>query len=211
MLDVHSPEARIKGIKDFFLHLFTITIGLLIALALEGCAERWHHRQLRDEADANLQQEIRDNQQDLATTVAAISDEEKAMVVTVKFLQARSQNKPYEGPKFEVNFTSSTLSDASWRTATATGTLSFMDYKRVQQFASAYQQQELFSRLEMETIDNYLQLHSFVAFGFDPKTMSSEDAKALLPDVGRILSHLVALDQVGKSLQQSYTKAIGGV
>jgi hypothetical protein len=211
MLDVHSPEGRIKGIKDFFLHLFTITVGLLIALALEGCAERWHHRQLRDEADANLQQEIRDNQQDLAKTLAAIGNEEKAMVIVVKRLQALSQNKPYEGPNIEVNFTSSTLSDASWRTATATGTLSFMDYKRVQQFASAYQQQELFSRLEMETIDNYLQLHSFVAFGFDPKTMSSEDAKALLPDVGRILAHLVALDQVGKSVQQSYTQAIGGV
>jgi hypothetical protein len=209
MLDVHSPEGRIKGIKDFFLHLFTITIGLLIALALEGCAERWHHHRLRDEADANLQQEIRDNQRDLAATESAISNEEKALVGIVRILQARRQNKPYEMPKLEVNFTSRTLSDASWRTATATGTLSFMDYKRVQQFASAYQQQELFSRLQMETIDNYLQLHSFAVFGFDPKSMSSEEAKAMLPEVGRILSHLVALDQVGKGLQQSYAGALG--
>jgi hypothetical protein len=210
MLDVHSPEGRISGIKDFFLHLFTITIGLLIALALEGCAERWHHHRLRDEAEANLQQEIRDNQHDLATTETAINSEERALVSVVKFLQARSQDKPYEMPKFEVNFTSSTLSDASWRTATATGTLSFMDYKRVQQFASAYQQQELFSRLQMETIDNYLQLHSFAAFGFDPKAMSSEEAKAILPDVGRILSHLVALDGVGKTLQEAYVRALAG-
>jgi hypothetical protein len=85
-----------------------------------------------------------------------------------------------------------------------------MDYKRVQQFASAYQQQELFSRLQMETIDNYLQLHSFAAFGFDPKAMSSEEAKAILPDVGRILSHLVALDGVGKTLQEAYVRALAG-
>jgi len=34
MLDVHPPEEKIHGFKDFLLHLFTITVGLLIALAL---------------------------------------------------------------------------------------------------------------------------------------------------------------------------------
>jgi hypothetical protein len=58
MLDVHAPHEKIHGIRDFLLHLFTITVGLLIALALEGCVERWHHRELRNEADANLRQEL---------------------------------------------------------------------------------------------------------------------------------------------------------
>jgi hypothetical protein len=39
MLDVHSPHEPIIGWKDFLLHLFTITIGLLIALSLEGTVE----------------------------------------------------------------------------------------------------------------------------------------------------------------------------
>lgn len=35
MLDVHVPEHGIHGFRDFFLHLFTITIGLLMLLALK--------------------------------------------------------------------------------------------------------------------------------------------------------------------------------
>src|SRR5664279_1235216 len=35
MLDVHPPTAAIHGWKDFFVHIATITIGLLIAIGLE--------------------------------------------------------------------------------------------------------------------------------------------------------------------------------
>ena len=52
MIDVHAPHNRMEGFKDFFLHLITITIGLLIALSLEGCVEWHHHRTLVREADA---------------------------------------------------------------------------------------------------------------------------------------------------------------
>ena len=31
MLEVHPPEEKIPGVRDFLLHLFTITVGLLIA------------------------------------------------------------------------------------------------------------------------------------------------------------------------------------
>jgi hypothetical protein len=39
MLDVHAPHEPIRGWKDFLLHLFTIMVGLLIALGLEGLVE----------------------------------------------------------------------------------------------------------------------------------------------------------------------------
>ena len=39
MLDVHAPEHGIHGMRDFFVHLLTITAGLLIALALEAGVE----------------------------------------------------------------------------------------------------------------------------------------------------------------------------
>lgn len=209
MLDVHPPDTKIHGVRDFLLHLFTITVGLLIALALEGCAERWHQHRVRDEADRNLQQEIRDNEISLATTRNAIASEENNLIQTSRFLQARIQNKPFDLSGVTLQFTNAALSDASWRTATATGALSFMDYGRVQQFASVYQEQELFSRLQLEAIDSYLQLHSYAAYGSDPKAISGEEAKAGLADVGKALSHLAGLDQVGAGLQQTYEGALG--
>jgi hypothetical protein len=48
MLDVHPPVAAIHGWRDFFIHIATITIGLLIALGLEQTVEYVHHQdQLR--------------------------------------------------------------------------------------------------------------------------------------------------------------------
>jgi hypothetical protein len=208
MLDVHPPHEKIHGFRDFLLHLFTITVGLLIALALEGCAERWHHRELRNEADANLRQEIQDNEQILATTRNAVIDEKRNLISVVKFLQSRSQDKPFDIQGLNLGFTNSTLSDASWRTATGTGALSFMEYGRVQQFASVHQEQELFSRLELETLDRYLQLNSYALFAFDPKAISPEDAKAALPDVSRTLTQLVAMDQVGENLRLAYERVL---
>jgi len=138
MLDVHPPEEKIHGFKDFLLHLFTITVGLLIALALEGCVERWHHRELRDEADANMKQEIRDNTQEIATMRSNIAKEEKSLTSALQFLQARRENKAYDISSISLSFSFGDLSDASWRTASATGALNYMDYSHVQRYASAY-------------------------------------------------------------------------
>ena len=44
MLDVHPPHSPTHTWKDFFLHLATIVIGLLIAVGLEQTVELFHHR-----------------------------------------------------------------------------------------------------------------------------------------------------------------------
>jgi len=44
MLDVHAPYENVHTWKDFFIHIATITIGLLIAISLEQTVESIHHR-----------------------------------------------------------------------------------------------------------------------------------------------------------------------
>lgn len=109
MLDVHSPHERIHGFRDFLLHLLTITIGLLIALGLEGCVEWSHHRHLRQEADANLHQEIRDNKKELAETRSSIANERENLINVLKFLEARSLNQHYNIHRLSLNFNLATL------------------------------------------------------------------------------------------------------
>jgi len=61
-MDVHPPQGGIHTWRDFWIHLGTITIGLLIAISLEQSVE-WMHRvheqhvlqgELRDEGKENL-------------------------------------------------------------------------------------------------------------------------------------------------------------
>ena len=56
MLDVHMPHATHTW-KDFFIHLGTITAGLLIAISLEQSVEKLHHLHQRHELEASLRAE----------------------------------------------------------------------------------------------------------------------------------------------------------
>jgi hypothetical protein len=57
MLDVHAPHGTVHTWKDFFIHLATISIGLLIAIGLEQTVEYIHHRQQRKDLEEDLLQE----------------------------------------------------------------------------------------------------------------------------------------------------------
>ncbi len=44
MIDVHEPHETIHTWSDFFIHIATIVVGLLIAIGLEQTVEYFHHR-----------------------------------------------------------------------------------------------------------------------------------------------------------------------
>lgn len=208
MLDVHPPHEGIRGFRDFFLHLLTITIGLLIAIGLEATVEWVHHRNLRREADANVRQEIVDNRKELGETRDAIGKERQNLIGILKFLQARIHNEPYSAHNLSLNYTMGTMHDASWRTAADTGALGYMEYTHVKRLADAYLVQEEYVRLQRLTLDDFLQLQSYVVFGFDPDKVTPAEAEAASEDVRRTLSHLTALDQFSEALSGTYKKAL---
>jgi hypothetical protein len=61
MLDVHPPHASVHTWRDFFIHIATIVVGLLIAIGLEQGVERLHERHQAHEASEALQREFEDN------------------------------------------------------------------------------------------------------------------------------------------------------
>jgi hypothetical protein len=65
VIDIHPPHQAAHSWRDIFVHLATITVGLFIALSLEGCVEWQHHRHLVHEARENIRSEMQDNQKEL--------------------------------------------------------------------------------------------------------------------------------------------------
>jgi hypothetical protein len=49
MLDIHPPHEAAHTWKDFFIHIATIVVGLLIAVGLEQTVEAIHHAHQRNE------------------------------------------------------------------------------------------------------------------------------------------------------------------
>jgi hypothetical protein len=72
MLDVHPPHEAVHTWKDFFIHIATIVIGLLIAVGLEQTVEWLHHRHQLHRLEEALDQEIDYNQQIIARDLALV-------------------------------------------------------------------------------------------------------------------------------------------
>jgi hypothetical protein len=210
MLDVHPPHEKMHGFTDFLLHLLTITIGLLIALGLEGCVEHWKQRELKKDAEIKLRQEIRDNAKEIATAHNAHSTEQATLLRIVDFMNARKKNQSYDTHQIQLDFALGDLKSASWKTAAATGALGFMDYDQVQRYAAVYQLQDKYSALQDQTIDEFLHLQSYLihgfdpANGFDPEKITPDEAGSAELDARRTLVRLTAMDQVGAALTREY-------
>jgi hypothetical protein len=54
MLDMHAPHQLVHTWKDFFIHIATIAVGLLLAVALEQSIEALHHRNQRSKLEAEM-------------------------------------------------------------------------------------------------------------------------------------------------------------
>ena len=147
MLDVHAPHHTANSVRDFFLHLFTITIGLLIAVGIEGLVERHQHREIAEVARKNLRVEIMANANSLSKTLANL---DKLKYVMANNLSEVQRMKQTDDTHIMLNGTYQIthLQQTAWRTAEQTGALAFMPYEEAQRFSDIYSSQQQFLELE---------------------------------------------------------------
>ncbi len=129
MLDVHPPHEAVHTWKDFFIHIATIVIGLLIALGLEQTVEHFHHREQARQLEESLNQEIDKN--------LAILRNDSALMERIR--QVEEQNKdslestrgshgkiPFDYIDFDPTPEWLAPTNAVWATARDNGTLSLL-------------------------------------------------------------------------------------
>lgn len=208
MLEVHPPGHAISGMRDFFVHLLTITVGLLIALGLESSVEALHHRHQRIEAEATIRRELEENRHKIEVAGPGIESEMKGMIVVLNFLEARQQGKPGDTTGATLSFSEGPLQDAAWRAAASTGVLSFVDYSQAEKYALAYKEQDLYETMQQRTLDDYLQLDSFMVNGADPAKITKEQIDAGLPIVRQTIGHLRGMADVRVGALSIYQQAL---
>ncbi len=142
MIDVHAPHERIAGFQDFLLHLLTITVGLLIALSLEGLVEWRHHVHLVDQARETLHAELVYNAGQFHKALEQVQ-EQRAIVDANLHALARIQENPSNKASQNADLSAAArqvdLRDTAWKTAQATGALGYMPYDEAERYADVYQ------------------------------------------------------------------------
>ena len=117
MLDVHAPHESIHTWKSFFIHIATIVVGLLIAVALEQTVEALHRHHQSRVTRAAIDSELRENlrsskenrqrlveqqnqlQQDLQALESTAPDAETIPALKYKWESDKIQNAAWTGAK----------------------------------------------------------------------------------------------------------------
>ena len=213
MLDVHAPEHRIGGARDFFTHLFTITCGLLIALGLENAAEALHHQHQRREAETNIRQELSSNRAILLAAASSVKEERDHMLSFLRLLESRSTGAEMPSGHIDLGFSEKNIPDAAWRTANGSGVLAYMDYEEAERFAAAYKQQEMLQTAEEQALEDYLEFAPILDIyqmdhPVDHPDPTPEQARDALPYVRRVVAHLNGMLALGRGTLDVYDEAL---
>ena len=208
MLDVHPPTEPVHSWRDFLLHLLTITIGLLIALSLEGCVEWKHHRNQVHEAEASLQIEIEANARKLQGALQEVESEQKLLAEDVGILRRiianpKVQNQDWPG----INFRLPTFDRVSWETVKSTGALSYMPYASAHVYADIYDQQDDVYQAELQAArDAILSYAPFVNMEHEPSRITADDAVLVKKRMETFQAQLIMVKSMIVELDSKYQK-----
>jgi ribosomal protein RSM22 (predicted rRNA methylase) len=198
MLDVHLPHKGIRGFSEFLVHLFTITVGLLIAVQIESFVEWRHHLHLAEEARVALRAEIQHNLGELKAAQSGLKAWREQIDADFKVMQ-RIQENPNDSKAqhsaLSVNYSFITLSDTAWRTAQSTGALAYMPYEEAEQYSSIYQTQASLLALQSKPTEDAVGIIGLTArynFHSSPSSrLTVEQAGALAEKFNQMRTHLM--------------------
>jgi len=208
MLDVHSPHEPVHGLRDFLLHIFTITIGLLIALSLEAGVESLHHRHIVAEARENIRHEIELNHKQLVDNTKAIHDDSgriEANLETIRRL--RDHPKDFHG-SLQFTMSWSSFNDSAWRSSRDIGALAYMPYAEVQDYADLYGQQEIVNREAVGLFTRQSLAVTPMVMEKDTEKIAPAETQTMLRETAGISLSLQVLSQMMQGLDNSYTEAL---
>jgi hypothetical protein len=205
VIDVHPPHEPIHGWRDFLLHLLTITIGLLIALGLEGCVEWQHHRHLVHEAEASMHAEIESNARGLPDALAGLKKNQADDVEVLKYII--KNHKSPEHDSMSIAFGIRTFDDVSWKTAQSTTALSYMSYAQAEEYSDIYSiQTELYNAEQQAARDAIISLAPFMNMSDSDPDPTEGQANEIKQKIEILQGQLTLVGSFMNSLDRAYKK-----
>jgi glucose/arabinose dehydrogenase len=138
MLDVHPPHESVHTWKDFFIHLATITLGLLIAIGLEQTVEYFHHRHQLQEARRELSAELEDNRRRAAKNIEQVHKVQAELDNDMALLRANQSSHTPFAAKLDYTWMFYRTPDGAWQTVKQNGALTLMPHEELQSYVYVY-------------------------------------------------------------------------
>jgi hypothetical protein len=207
-MEVHAPHEPIHTWRDFFIHIATIVVGLLIAIGLEQTVEWVHHKHIVREARENIHRELESNhesaQKDFGFLDANIARIKKN-IETLQILAKRP--KEFHG-SLSNTMEFAGLNASAWNSARDTGALGYMPYESVQKLSEIYENQEFVKTEAINTFRDEVLALAPAEMGVDITKLPDADYQTMLHQNASTLIQLMTLKQLIQQLENQYTEQL---
>ncbi len=136
--EIHPSHTAIRTWRDFFVHITTIVIGLLIAIGLEQSVEYVHHRHQLQEARRELSKEVDDNRRIVDFNIESAQKASLALDTDIAVLRAQQASRSPVPKKLDYTWEPWDTRDGTWQAAKQSGSLSLMPHDELRRYSHVY-------------------------------------------------------------------------
>ena len=196
--------------KRHVVELVTITVGVLIALSLEGVRQWLSDRALVGEAERILLVEIEENHAEIERVIAGDEQRQQSLEQAMRFADELLEDGTTEVNELDLGFTLAELSSASWATAERTGAIAHMDYEYVRELSRIYEAQDLFVGQQRQDLARLSSAMAVLSTGDDPTRAQAEDLRRFRAEVVGLRAQLFIQRQLAERLEALYENVSSG-
>jgi hypothetical protein len=206
MLDVHSLRHAPNTWRDFFVHIATISVGLLIAIGLEQTVEYFHRLHERHDLQAELRSEGLHNREGIRSALRYLDAVANWDLLAKQAVQNAANHgdvasEPYPpsfqpGPALMKSLRFVVPSASVWTTARTSGTVALLPLNDALVYARLYRFHELVTEMDLEWRKSHTALRGVEARFSDNVLLGHPDLRTL---------NATQLDQLSAALMFRYS------
>jgi len=204
-MDLHPPGGPVRSVKDFFVHIGVVTLGILIALGLEQIVEARHRANLAKIAVAGFRQELEYDEAQVKDVRGRIPELQGKIEKAISALSAAPIPGAATEPINYPGFTLDVVSTASWDTAIATQALNELPFEAVTRYAQAYGTLRLFAEFERDGLAIWQGINRL---GTDYAGLDKEQRAFLIQELRHYGNALTVIDFAGRGALKSCDAAL---
>jgi hypothetical protein len=204
-MEIHAPHGPTNSFKEFLIHIVIVTVGILIALGLEGIREVVHEHHVVRDARENFRAELEENQQHIRLEL----ENTRAMQENIKQIladpQLRQHPDQFASRVVKIQPSFYFFSSSRWDSALATGAVGLMKVDEVNRYSSSNFLVHSYTSVESEATPIWLSLQAY--FAARPN-LSQQD---LAPGIERLIllrGYVGEMIHVGEQLQDATNRAL---
>jgi hypothetical protein len=194
-MEVHAPEHAIHTWREFFIHMGTICLGLLIAIALEQSVEALHHRHQMHESRERILEEIGRNRELVARDRLHLQDIANEMKTNITLLRDEQSGHPSPGGTLNYAWDNDGFLDAAFQFARSNGSLDRMPYEQAKLYADAYGQQAIIAAEGDTLLDRLSDAQSVSMRGHTIESMTPAELEEAIQLCSGVLARLHYVDE----------------